>query len=74
MIEQLVIAACGIASVWLSQSRRFTARRWAAPIGLLAQPAWLWAAWQAGQWGIFVLSIVYTAAWIRGIHTHWIKP
>ncbi|XXQ53595.1 hypothetical protein ACA040_002266 [Xenophilus aerolatus] len=32
------------------------------------------ATWQAEQWGMFVLSVVYTAAWIRGIWAHWINP
>ena len=74
MIEQTIIALCGLATVWLSQCRSHRARRWAAPIGLIGQPAWLYASWQAGQWGIFVLSIVYAVAWVRGIYTHWIKP
>lgn len=74
MIEQIIIAACGLATVWLSQCRTFNARKWAAPIGLVAQPAWLYASWQAGQWGIFLLSIVYAVAWVRGIYTHWVRP
>lgn len=74
MIEQAIIAVCGIATVWLSQCRSFTARRWAAPIGLCAQPAWIWATWQAGQWGMLFLSAVYAVAWMRGIYTHWVRP
>lgn len=74
MIEQLVIALCGIASCWLSQCRSHELRRYAAPIGLIAQPAWLYAAWKAGQWGIGLLSLVYAAAWCRGIWIHWIRP
>lgn len=74
MIAQIIIATCGLATVWLSQCRTLAARRWAAPIGIIAQPAWLYAAWQAEQWGIAALSIVYAVGWMRGIHTHWIKP
>jgi len=71
MLDQAVIAVCGTASVWLSQSPAIGARRWAPIIGLAAQPFWIYAAWRAEQWGIFALAFVYTAAWLRGLHTHW---
>ena len=38
--------------------------------GLLGQPFWFYASWQAGQWGIFAVSIVYMAAWLRGLCRH----
>ena len=72
MIEQVVIAVCGLASVWLSQDTRFSVRRWACIFGICAQPFWLYATWQAGQWGIVALTFVYAAGWIRGIWTHWV--
>jgi hypothetical protein len=71
MIEQVVIAICGIASIWLSQSPAVRSRRWAPIIGLAAQPAWLYATWQTEQWGMFALSVVYAAGWMRGIRTYW---
>lgn len=74
MIDQIIIGAAGISTVYLSQSRAHAARKWAAPIGLAAQPAWLYASWEAAQWGIFVLSIVYAIGWARGVYTHWIRP
>lgn len=74
MIEQAIIAVCGVASIWLSQSPRFGARRWAPIIGLAAQPFWLYASYQAAQWGIFALSFVYAAGWVRGINTYWVRP
>lgn len=73
MIEQTIIVICGVASVWLSQSPAFDARRWAPVIGLAAQPAWIYASWQAAQWGIFALSFVYALGWARGINTYWFK-
>lgn len=74
MIAQILIAVCGMASVWLSQDQRQTRRRWACIFGLVAQPAWMWSTWEAGQWGIFALSFVYTAGWLRGIWGYWIEP
>lgn len=72
MIEQTWIAIAGMASVWLSQDRRPHHRRWACIIGLTAQPFWLYATWKAEQWGIFLLTFVYAAAWMRGIWHFWI--
>ncbi|MEO8752333.1 MAG: hypothetical protein ABI624_06625 [Casimicrobiaceae bacterium] len=71
MTEQIIIGICGLASVWLSQSPRVRTQRWACIFGLCAQPAWFYATWQAGQWGIFILSLIYTIGWLRGVHTFW---
>ena len=72
MIEQAVIAICGIVSVWLSQDRRHSLRRYACLFGLLAQPFWLYATWKAQQWGIVLLTFVYAAGWGRGVWNFWI--
>ena len=32
------------------------------------------ASWQAEQWGIFVVSIIYADAWARGLWVYWISP
>lgn len=71
MVEQTAIAVCGMLSVWLSQDHRDNWRRWACVIGLCAQPFWFYATWKAEQWGIFGLSFIYTAGWLRGIRTFW---
>jgi hypothetical protein len=71
MLEQTVIAVCGVLSIWLSQAPTAAHRRWAPVAGLIAQPAWLWASIQASQWGIAALSLVYAAGWIRGLRTYW---
>ena len=72
MIVQLVIAVCGITSIWLSQSASYQQRKWAPVVGLAAQPFWLIATLSAEQYGIAALTIVYTAGWARGLHTYWI--
>lgn len=73
MLEQIVIAVCGVASVWLSQSPAVSSRRWAPIIGLCAQPAWVYASWKAEQYGIFALSFVYAVGWARGVNTYWVR-
>jgi len=72
MIEQLIIAILGIASIWLVNDPRTSHQRWACVLGLVAQPFWILVSWQANQWGIFALSIAYAAAWLRGFWRHWI--
>lgn len=74
MIDQIIIAICGVSSVWLSQDKRYNVRRFACLFGMAAQPAWMWSTWNAGQWGIFALSFVYAAGWARGIWTYWLDP
>jgi len=73
-IDQIAIAILGAAAIWLSQDARPGVRRWACIIGLVGQPLWIAATWRAGQWGMLVLSVVYTCAWVRGIWAHWILP
>ena len=73
MIEQIMIALCGVSAVFLSQCERHNLRKWASVIGLIGQPFWLIATWKAQQWGIFGLCFVYTAAWAKGFYTYWLK-
>lgn len=74
MIEQIGIVCTGVVAVWLSQDSRDHWRRYASLFGLAGQPFWLWAAWTAGQWGILVISLLYTASWARGMWVHWLRP
>ena len=69
-----MIAVLGAAAAWLSQERRLSWRRWACIFGMLGQPAWSYAAWQAQQWGIFIVTVIYAAAWMRGVWVYWIRP
>jgi hypothetical protein len=71
MIAQIFIAVFGVTAVWLSQDSRIERRKWASIFGLLGQPFWFYAAWTTEQWGIFVLSIMYTISWLRGFKQHW---
>lgn len=73
MIEQTIIALCGMASIWLANDPRERWRRWACLIGLVAQPFWMYATFKAAQWGIFALSFVYAAGWARGVRHHWMR-
>lgn len=73
MIEQLVIAVCGIVSVALSQDHRSHLRKWACIAGMIAQPFWIYSSLKAEQWGILLLAFVYFAGWARGFVNFWIR-
>ena len=72
MTAQIFIALFGVTAVALSQSALAGRRRWASVFGLLGQPFWFYAAWEAQQWGIFTLCFLYTISWSKGFHTNWI--
>lgn len=73
MIEQTFITVTGVVSIYLANDPNDSARRWAPIFGLAGQPAWLYSSYHAGQWGIFMLSIVYTIVWARGFQHHWLR-
>lgn len=63
-MTQALIAVLGIAALWLALSADPRKRRAAPWIGIIGQPAWLWATWSAGQWGIFGLTVAYTGVYL----------
>lgn len=72
-MEQIAIALTGVTAIWLSQSEQGGFRKWACIFGLVGQPFWLYSAYTAEQWGIFVLCIFYTLAWFKGFRVHWLS-
>lgn len=74
LIDQVVIAVCGVASAFLSQAKNFEPRRYACLFGLFSEPFWMYSTWHAEQWGIFLLAWLYTWAWGRGLWLYWILP
>lgn len=73
MIEQLAIALTGVVAIVLVQSKSERLRRFACLFGLAGQPFWFYSAWQAEQWGVFVLCALYTVAWGHGFVAHWVR-
>lgn len=71
MLSQSIIVITGVLAVWLSQDTRESRRRFACLFGMAGQPFWFYSTYQAEQWGIFALSFLYTAAWIKGIKVYW---
>lgn len=71
MTEQWGIALFGVLAVALTQDPNPARRRYACLFGLASQPFWFYAAWKTGQWGVGLLSLLYTLAWGRGVLLLW---
>lgn len=71
--DQIGIALFGLTAVYLSQDHRPSWRKWAPVLGIIGQPFWFYAAWKAGQWGIFGLCFLYTYSWGRGFWNQWAR-
>lgn len=72
-MEQIGIAMTGVVAIFLSQSKHARLRKWACIFGLVGQPFWFYASYKAAQWGIFGLSFLYAAAWLRGFVNNWVR-
>lgn len=73
MLIQIVITLTGIAAIWLANDPRESWRRYACLFGLAGQPAWIYTAWESEQWGVVLLTAVYTVAWGKGFVGQWVK-
>lgn len=70
MMEQIAqawILVCGVCAILLITSKQKRYRFYGAVIGLVSQVAWFYSTLHHRQYGMFVLSIIYTGSWIRGI-------
>ncbi len=70
--EQLIIGITGLVWLWTAlKPRNQRQARWALLIILAGQPFWLLASYEAGQWGIFLSSLIWTAAWAKATWEEW---
>jgi hypothetical protein len=74
MIEQAFIALTELIAIWLIQEKRQDYRKWACVFGLLGQPFWFYASYQANQWGAFILCFFFTIAWFKSLRDNWLSP
>jgi hypothetical protein len=47
--------------------------KWGFVVGLLSEPFWFITSYLNKQWGIFILSVVYTGTWAFGIYEWFYK-
>jgi hypothetical protein len=70
-IDQIFLMILGGISIYLANDRDQKVRRYACLFGLASQPFWFYSAYQAEQWGVFIISFWYAFAWARGAYYNW---
>lgn len=70
-MTQVALAFFGLTALWLAMGQSECGRRWAPLVGLCGQPFWMWFAVGAQAWGLLVLSLAYTAVYVRGAWVQW---
>jgi len=71
ILIQCSLALFGLSAIYMATGHNARARRWAPVVGLCGQPAWLYFAATSNAWGLFLLSLVYSAVYVRGIALQW---
>lgn len=69
LISQVAIVILGTSSIILLAKKN----KWGFVLGLAAQPFWYITAFVNQQWGVFLVSFVYTASWLFGIYEWFFK-
>lgn len=68
-ISQFGLTIFGLVAILLVAKKN----KWGFVIGLISQPFWLYTSFYNEQWGIFVVSVVYSGTWIFGIYEWFYK-
>jgi hypothetical protein len=71
---QFALAFFGLSALFMATGHNATARRWAPIVGLYGQPFWCYFAVTSEAWGLLVLSLAYTAVYLRGAWVQWGRP
>ena len=72
LINQIMLVTLGPTVIWfLAQKKPWM--RWGYILGLCSEPFWLGTSIINRQWGLFILTIVYTVCYCIGVYNYWIK-
>jgi hypothetical protein len=69
-IAQALIALTSLLAVWMV-TRNEPWSKWGYVVGLVGQPFWLYSTLVAGQFGMFLVSALYTWFWAQEIWNEW---
>lgn len=73
VISQILIAVTGGIAVYLSQQNNDRLKKFACLFGLVSQPFWWFSTLQSQQYGMFLLTLLYTYSWCLGVYNNWIN-
>lgn len=68
-IAQVFILILGGSSIWCL-ARKEEWRKMGFILGFLAQPFWIYVSIVNQQWGILLVSCLYTYTWGMGVYNH----
>jgi hypothetical protein len=71
IITQIAITVFSCTSIFLFSTKSYY--RYGFIAGIVGQPFWIYSSYSTGQWGIFLVSLWFTVAHIRGLKNHFIK-
>lgn len=69
MISQIGIFCFGVTAIILVARKN----KWGFVFGLLSQPFWYTTAILNEQWGVVLVSVVYTGSWAYGVYEWFFK-
>lgn len=73
-VVQAIILFTGALAIWFSQIGNDALEPWACIVGLIGQPFFLYCTYRSRQWGMFLLSVLYTGAYFAGLWHFWLGP
>lgn len=68
-IAQIGISLLGPSAIFLVSRKN----RWGFVFGMAAQPFWIVTALHNHQWGILMITVIYTYSWGYGIYKNFFK-
>ncbi len=69
LISQIGLTIFGVAAIFLVAKKN----KWGFVVGLFSQPFFFITSVINKQWGLFILSILYTFSWMFGIYEWFFK-
>lgn len=73
IIIQIILSVLSLSSLFCITRESITVRKYAPIFGLLSQPFWIYATFKASQFGMFLLSFIYTIIWVNTFYNMWIN-
>jgi len=68
-VAQIGVFIFGVIAIILVSRKN----KWGFVFGLLSQPFWFITAYTNRQWGVFLLTFIYTGSWMYGIREWFFK-
>lgn len=72
-MTQAIILITACLAIWMITGNKPWSK-YGHIVGLVGQPFWVYESWQQGQWGIFIVSLVFAISYAKGCFIHIIKP